>query len=557
VLDGASIGACLLQKNYSTAGTVMFLLSVSALLEDYTRVRTRAALTESLAVKTDKVWLCTESGDVLVPMSELKTDDVIRIRTGSIIPVDGEITEGEASVDESSMTGEPLSAAKSAGDTVFAGTVVDEGSVAVRVRALGSDTKIRRIIELIDNSENLKAGVQSRAENLADRIVPFSFIAFGLTLLISRNVTKAVSVLMVDYSCAIKLSTPISVISAIREAAEHDITVKGGKYLEEFALADTIVFDKTGTLTNAEPKLEKVIPFGNYSEEEVLRNAACIEEHFPHSVARAIVKGAAERGLNHAEEHAEVKYIVAHGIATTLGGKRAVIGSRHFVCDDENIVITDDEQRMIDENSGGCSVVYLAVGESLAGALCISDPPREEAAEAVQMLRKSGIKNICMLTGDSIKAAEYIGRELGITDVNAQVLPEDKHRIVEQMKESGRRVIMVGDGINDAPALAAANVSAAMSDASDIAREAADITLRGAKLTELSVLRELSCDLMERINGNYRFIVSFNTALIVLGLAGVITPSASALLHNASTMAICAKSMTPLLKQEKRSVKTS
>lgn len=355
---------------------------------------------------------------------------------------------------------------------------------------------------------------------------------------------------MVDYSCAIKLSTPISVISAIREAADHDITVKGGKYLEEFALADSIVFDKTGTLTNAEPRLERVIPFGNHTEDDVLKTAACLEEHFPHSVARAIVKGAADRGLNHAEEHTDVQYIVAHGIATTLNGERAIIGSRHFVCDDECVKMTEEQQAEIDEKSDACSVVYLAVGGTLAGVLCISDPPRAEAGEAVDLLKNAGIENIVMLTGDSQKAAEMTAKLLGISVFHSQVLPEDKHRYVEQLKANGKRVIMVGDGINDAPALVAANVSVAMSDASDIAREAADITLRGADLTELATLRKLSEMLMARIHHNYRFIVGFNSALLLLGFAGVITPSASAFLHNASTMAICAKSMKPLLKKD-------
>lgn len=550
VLDGASVAACLVQKNYKTAGTIMFMLSISALLEEYTRARTKAALTDSLAVKTDKVWLVNGDTDVLIPMSELKVGDRIRVRTGSVIPVDGEVTDGEANVNESSMTGEPLSVMKSEGATVFAGTVVDEGSIVIRVRALSGNTKIQKIIQLIDNSENLKAGVQSRAEHLADSIVPFSFLGFGLTLLLTQNITKAVSILMVDYSCAIKLSTPISVISAIREAADHDITVKGGKYLEEFALADSIVFDKTGTLTNAEPVLEKVIPFGSYTEEEVLKTAACLEEHFPHSVARAIVKGAADRGLNHAEEHADVQYIVAHGIATTLHGERAVIGSSHFVSEDESVEITEKQQAEIDEKSGACSVVYLAVGGKLTGALCISDPPRAEAKEAVDLLKNAGIETVVMLTGDSRKAAEVTAKQLGISVFHAQVLPEDKHRYVEQMKANGKRVIMVGDGINDAPALAAANVSVAMSDASDIAREAADITLRGADLTELATLRKLSETLMARINCNYRFIVGFNSALLLLGFAGIITPSVSAFLHNASTMAICAKSMTPLLKKD-------
>lgn len=548
VLDGASVSACLLQRNFKTAGTIMFMLSISSLLEDYTRAKTKAALTDSLAIKADKVWLVQDGTEVLIPMSELQVDDVICVRTGSIIPVDGTVVSGEANINEASMTGEPLSVRKADGATVFAGTVVDEGTIHIRVRALSGNTKIQKIIELIDNSENLKAGVQSRAENLADRIVPFSFLGFGLTLLLTRNITKAVSILMVDYSCAIKLSTPISVISAIREAADYDITVKGGKYLEAFAEADSVVFDKTGTLTNAEPVLERVISFSCYTEDEILKIAACIEEHFPHSVARAIVKGAAERNLNHQEEHAEVQYIVAHGIATTLHGKRAVIGSHHFVSEDEGVSVTAQQQAEIEAKAGGCSVVYLAIGGELSGALCISDPPRAEAKQAIALLKQAGIENIVMLTGDSQKAAEAIAEKLGITKCFAQVLPEDKHRYVEQLKEEGHRVIMVGDGINDAPALAAADVSVAMSDASDIAREAADITLRGADLTELATLRTLSEKLMQRIHRNYRFIIAFNSSLLLFGLLGVIAPTTSAFLHNASTMAICAKSMTPVLK---------
>lgn len=545
VLDGASIGACLAQKNYKTASTVMFLLKISGLLEDYARARTRAALADSLSVKADKVWLVKDETDVLIPMSQLCKGDIIRIRTGSVIPVDGEVADGEAYVNESSMTGEPLAVMRSKGDTVFAGTAVEEGSITVVVREISSDTRISRIIELIDNSENLKARVQGRAEKLADSIVPISFLAFGLALLFTRNITKAVSVLMVDYSCAIKLSTPIAVISAIKEAADMDITVKGGKYLEEFAAADTIVFDKTGTLTNAQPVLERVIPFGKYSVQEALKIAACLEEHFPHSVAKAIVKAAAEQGINHAEEHTEVNYIVAHGISTTLNGERAIIGSRHFVCEDEGIIITSEQQRLIDEKSGSCSVIYLAVGGSLSAVLCISDPPRKDAAELIRSLSDSELENIIMLTGDSVKTAEVIASQLGITEFYAQVLPEQKHSMIESLKAQGRRVIMVGDGINDAPALAAANVSVAVSDASDIAKEAADITLYSG-LSQLVALRRLSVELMERIQKNYRFIVLFNSALLISGFFGIISPSASALLHNASTMAICFRSMTKL-----------
>lgn len=546
VLDGAAIGASMLQKNYDSAGTVMFLLGVSGLLEDYTKARTRAALTGSLAVKVDKVWVVKDGVDTLVDLKDVVPGDLVRVRDGSMIPVDGTVTEGEAYVNESTMTGESKAVLKNAGKTVFAGTILDEGSIVVEVRAVNGNTKIQKIIELIDHSEDLKAGIQSRAEHLADSIVPFSFLGFGLTLLLTQNITKAVSILMVDYSCAIKLSTPIAVISALREAADHNMTVKGGKYLEEFALADTIVFDKTGTLTKAEPKLQKVISFGGRSEEEILRIAACIEEHFPHSMARAIVNGAADRGIDHAEEHADVKYIVAHGIATSLNNERAVIGSKHFVIEDENVEMSEEQQAIIDSEGGAASVIYLGIGGKLAGVLCISDPPREEAAVAIKRLRETGIHNVVMITGDSQKAAARTAEILGIDTFFAQVLPEDKHRYVEEMKAAGKRVIMVGDGINDAPALAAANVSVAMSDASDIARETADVTLRSENLEDLAELRVLSQKLMDRIQTNYRFIVAFNTSLLAGGFFGFLSPTTSAFLHNASTMAICAKSMTKI-----------
>ena len=548
VLDGASVVACLCQRKFKTAATVMFMLRISGLLEEYTHARTKAVLTDSLAIKTDRVWLVTDDGDVLIPIEDLRVDDKIRVQTGKVIPVDGVVADGEATVNESSMTGEPLPVLKREGISVYAGTVI-EVSIVVTVRQLASNTKISKIIELIGNSEELKAGVQSRAEALADRIVPFSFIGFFATLIFTKNITRAVSLLMVDYSCAIKLSTPIAVISAVKEAADNDITIKGGKYLEAFANADTIVFDKTGTLTNAEPVLEKVVAFGDYTEDEVLRISACLEEHFPHSVANAVVIGAEKRGISHSEEHTEVEYVVAHGIATTLHGKRAIIGSKHFVVEDENVTVTKEQQNIIDEKSGSCSVLYLAIGGELSGALCISDPPRKEAKQAIDMLKKQGIKNVVMLTGDSYRAAKATAAMLGITDYKCQVLPEDKHRYVEEMKQNGQKVIMVGDGINDTPALAAANVSVAMNDASDIARETADITIKGSDLRALVRVRKLSKDLMKRINKNYRFIIAFNSALLLSGFMGVIQPSVSAFLHNASTMMICAKSMTPLTKK--------
>ena len=555
VLDGASITSCLLQRNFKTAGTVMFLLSVSGLLEDYTHARTKAVLTDSLAIKTDKVWLVTKDGDVLIPIDDLSIGDNIRVQTGKVIPIDGTVVSGDANVNESSMTGEPLPAHKQEGNSVFAGTVVEEGSLVIKVRELASNTKISKIIDLINDSENLKAGVQSHAERLADRIVPFSFLGFFAVLSFTRNITKAVSLLMVDYSCAIKLSTPIAVISAIKEAADNKITIKGGKYLEAFANADTIVFDKTGTLTNAEPTLEKVISFSEYSEDDILRIAACLEEHFPHSVANAVVIAAAQRGLSHIEEHTQVNYIVAHGISTTLHGKRAVIGSKHFVVEDENVEITQEQQEKINEKSGACSVLYLSVGGELIGVLCISDPPRKEAKKAIELLKSHGIKNVVMLTGDSFKAAKATAEMLGITEYKYQVLPEQKHGYVERLKSDGNKVIMVVDGINDTPALAAADVSVAMSDASDIARETADITITNSEITELVRIRILSELLMRRINKNYRFIIGFNSALMLSGLIGIITPSLLALLHNASTMLICAKSMSPLIDDENDSKK--
>lgn len=547
VLDAASITACLAQRDYKTAGSVMFLLSVSSLLESYTKAKTKAALTDSLMIRTDKLWKVDDDGERQVSMSVLEPGDRIRIQTGSIIPVDGEVTDGQAEVNEASMTGEAVPVSKTQGSSVFAGTVVENGNIVIKIRALSGNTRISQIAELISRSDSLKANLQGKAERLADSIVPYSFMGFLAALILTRNIRRAVSLLMVDYSCAIKLSVPISVISAIKEASDHDMTVKGGKFLEAYASADTIVLDKTGTLTNAEPKLMKVVPFGDYSSDEVLKIAACIEEHFPHSVARAIVNGAKERSITHAEEHTEVIYIVAHGIATRLFGERAVIGSRHFVAEDEGVVIADKQQNIIDEAAKGCSVVYLAIGGRLAGALCISDPPRKEAAEVIKGLKNSGFEHIVMLTGDSRGAAETTAAMLGINEYYYQVLPENKHSYIRKLKEEGKQVVMVGDGINDAPALAEANVSVAMSDASDIARETADITLRSCDLGELIRLRTISSRLMQRIESNYRFILAFNSALMVLGFFGVITPGVSALLHNTSTMLICMKSMTPLL----------
>ena len=549
LLDGAAIGAALSQGMYSDVNSIIFLLKISELLEDYTRKSTKNALAKSLAVQVDKVWRVNGDKKELVHISDIKKDDLVVFRDGGMIAVDGVVESGFATVNESSMTGEPLAAGKKEGSTVYAGTVIEEGSITVRVLSAANDTHISHIIEMIENGENLKASVQTRAERMADRIVPYSLGLAALVYLITGNALKAMSVLMVDYSCAIKIATPISVISSMREASEHGIVIKGGKHLESFAHADTIIFDKTGTLTNACPVVEKVIAFGKYDEDWVLRTAACLEEHFPHSVAKAVVKAAMEKGLNHEEEHAEVEYIVAHGIVTTLYGKRAIIGSEHFVIEDEGVKLSKKNKALIEKESKGYSTIYLAYANRLAGIICISDPPRSEAKEAVGLLRKSGIDHVIMLTGDHESAAKRIAEMTGITEFNAQVLPEDKAKVVREQKDAGHTVIMVGDGINDSPALALADISVAMKDSSDLARDVADITLLSGDLRDMELLRSLSNALFTRIRANYRFIISFNSALILSGLLGILSPSVSSLLHNASTMLISAHSMTPLLKE--------
>lgn len=548
VLDGTAIGASMFSSNMSTASSVMFLLGLSDLLEDYTRQRTKLALSEQLALHVDNVWVETPGGTRQIPFDQVQVGDRILVQTGSVIPFDGTVCGNVAMVNQSTMTGESEPVHKKEGDSVFAGTTVEDGKLLIEVRTLSDGSRLQEIIGLIDQSENLKAGVQSKAEHLADSIVPYSFLGFALTALLTGNMTRAVSVLMVDFSCAIKLSTPISVISAMREAAEHGTAVKGGKYLEAYAAADTIVFDKTGTLTNACPKVTDVVPFGGNTREYVLRTAACLEEHFPHSVAAAVVEAARNEGLNHEEEHAEVEYLVAHGVATTLQGERAIIGSAHFVFEDEGIPLSDADRAIIEEKSNCSSTIFLAIGGKLAGMLVINDPVREEAAEVISGLRSLGITHVCMLTGDAEPAAKRIAGELGIDTYVSQVLPAYKSEFVNNLKEEGHKVIMVGDGVNDTPALAAADVSVAMCGGSDIAREVADVTLCSDTLKELVTLRRLSTALMERINANYRFIVGFNAGLIILGAVGVIPPSTAALLHNGSTMIISGKSMTKLLR---------
>lgn len=549
LLDGTAVSAALLRGMYKEVNSIIFLLKVSGLLEDYTRKRTKNALADSLSFKFDAVWKEADGKQVKVPLSAVKKGDICVFRDGAMIAVDGTVVSGHANVNEASMTGEPLAVLKKEGATVYAGTVVEEGSISVEALGGVNSSRISHIVDLIENGENLKAGVQSRAEKMANSIVPYSLTLSALTYLFTGNVTKALSVLMVDYSCAIKLATPISVISAMREASGHGFVVKGGKHFESFANADTIVFDKTGTLTNACPVVEKVIPFGKYSEDEALKISACLEEHFPHSMAKAVVKAAQLKNLHHEEEHADVKYIVAHGIVTMLHGERAIIGSEHFVAEDEGIEITDAEHRLIEKESAGCSTIYLAIAGKLAAVICISDPPRPETAEAIKLLRKSGVENIVMLTGDHISAAERTAEKLGITQLRAQVLPENKAEVINELKGEGKTVIMVGDGINDSPALAAADVSVAMKDSSDLAREVADITLLTEDLRDLTLVRELSRRMLRRITRNYGIIVAFNTALILLGMGGVITPSVSSILHNGSTMLISAHSMRPLLSE--------
>lgn len=553
VLDAAAVTAAAMQGDFGTASSIMMLLHISELLEDYTRKKARQSLTKSLALHIDNVWTVQEKQDVLMPISGIHVGDLIRVHSGSAIPLDGKVMEGEAIVNEASMTGEPLGVLRKVGHSVYAGTAIEEGTLVIKVRTLADNTRIQNIVSLIDHSEMLKAEVQSKAEKLADSIVPLSFLTSLATLLLTRNVTKAMSVLMVDYSCAIKLSTPICVISAMHEAAKQRILVKGGKYLEVFANAETIVFDKTGTLTQACPRVAKVVPCGGRSRNEVLKIAACLEEHFPHSVAKAIVKQAETENLSHKEEHAEVEYIVAHGISSMLYGERVLIGSAHFIFDDEGTTMPEAEKDMIESETEGYSVVYLAIGGELAGMICVEDPVRTEAQNTLDLLRELGMEHIIMLTGDGEAAAKAACETLGITEYYAQVLPEDKAGIVRSLKEQGRTVIMVGDGINDSPALSSADVSVAMKNGSDIAKEVADIALLSENLDGLITLRHLSKALFKRIGSNYRSILGVNTMLLLLGIGGVLQPSASAFLHNASTMLLSGMSMRPYLSETHRS----
>ena len=551
LLDGAAVIGALSQREFQSASSMMFFLSISDALEDYTVQKAKSTLKDSLALNIDSVWKVDDDGNERqVAAIDIEKGDKIKIHMGDVIPVDGKVIDGECMVNEASMTGEPLAVHKSNGKTVHAGTVIEEGNVIVEVYSMNKETRLNKIVDLIENSEDLKAQTQSKAERLADSIVPYSFLATGLTYLFTRDPKKTLSVLMVDFSCAIKLTTPLSIISAMREASDNRMMVKGGKFLESYANADTIVFDKTGTLTNATPKVVEVIPMSKkYSRDEILRMAACIEEHFAHSIATAIVKQAEEEGLKHEEDHSEVEYIVAHGIATEYDGKRVVIGSRHFLFDDEKIKVTKTQDKKIQKEASEHSVVYLAVDGKIEGLICIDDPVREEAKYVIEELKSLGIENVVMLTGDSESGAKSTAKALGITQYESQVLPEDKSRIVDELKAEGKTVIMVGDGINDSPALAAADVSVSMKHSSDIAREVADISLLSDDLYDLVTLRKLSVGMLDKINRNYHNIVAVNGSLLVLGVLGVIPPSTSSIIHNLSTMLFGLMSTKSVLKE--------
>ncbi len=546
LLDAVAITAAILTGDYKTASSVMFLLGIGDTLEEWTHKRSVDDLARRMSLNIDKVWLLTDSGEVQTDSSDVECGDKVVVRMGNMIPFDGEVDAGEAMVNQASMTGESVAVHKGVGMSVFAGTVVEEGELTIRVTQTEGCGRFDKIVRMIEESEKLKSSLESKAERIADKLVPYTLLASGLTWAFSRNVTKAVSVLMVDYSCALKMAMPISVLSAIKEASEYDITVKGGKFLEAVAEADTIVFDKTGTITKAKPTVVRVVSFNDESEDELLRQAACLEEHFPHSVARAVVDAAFEKGLLHDEMHTNVEYIVAHGIASEIDGQKAVIGSHHFVFEDESVAIPEDKKALFDSLPDEYSHLYFAKNGKLSACILIEDPMRREISNVVKKLREQGFEHIVMMTGDSERTAAKIAEQAGITEYYAEVLPEDKAKYVERAKSEGRRVIMVGDGINDSPALSASDAGIAISDGAEIARQIADITIGSDDLESIVILRNISTLLMERIRFNYRTIVGFNTALIVLGIAGFMPPATSAMLHNGSTVALGLNSMTNL-----------
>ena len=549
VLDALSIGVSVLRGDFSTAGSVMFLLNLGSLLEEWTRKKSLDDLARSMALNVDKVWVRSQGTEVLLPLTKVQPGDEIVVRSGNMVPLDGTVIEGEAMVNQAALTGESMPVRKAKGATVYAGTVVEEGECVFLAKAAGGANRYDKIVAMIEESEKLKSSTENRALELADKLVPWCLAGTVVTYALTRNVTRAISILMVDFSCALKLSMPLAVLSAMRECGTAHITVKGGKYLEALAKADTIVFDKTGTLTRATPQVVDIIPFSNSEKDDVLRLAACLEEHFPHSMANAVVRAAREQGLAHEEMHSEVEYIVAHGIASRVGGERVVIGSYHFVFEDEHCIVPADEQEKFDQMPAEYSHLYMAASGQLVGVICIADPLRPEAASVLRQLHKLGIRNAVMMTGDSYRTAEAIARQVGVDQFFAEVLPEDKANFVQKAKAEGRTVVMIGDGINDSPALSAADIGIAINSGAAIAREIADVTIKADSLEELVTLKTIANALQHRVSSNYRFVLSFNSTLIALGALGILQPAASAMLHNLSTIGISLRSMTNLIQK--------
>ena len=552
VLDATAISVSVFRKDFATADSVMFLLGIGEIIEEWTHKKSVGDLARSMSLNVKKVWLKREDQEILVKSSEVQPGDEIIVHMGNVIPFDGEVSDGEGMVNQASLTGEAMPVRRVSGQSVYAGTVLEEGELQIRVKAVTGSTRYEKIVGMIENSEKLKSSVEGKAEHLADRLVPYTLLGTGVAWLLTRNVTRTLSVLMVDFSCALKLAMPITVLSAIREAGENHITVKGGKFLEAVADADTIVFDKTGTLTKATPTVKDVVVFGEYPKEEALRVAACLEEHFPHSMAKAVVDAAKECNLSHEEMHSKVEYIVAHGISSYINDKKVVIGSSHFVFEDEECTIDPQYQDRYDTLPSEYSHLYLAIEHKLAAVICIEDPLREEAAEMVKSLKAAGITKVVMMTGDSERTAAAIAKRVGVDEYYAEVLPEDKANFVEKEKAEGRKVIMIGDGINDSPALSAADAGIAISDGAEIAREIADITIAADDLREVVTLKLLSNLMLKRIHRNYRSIVGINSGLIALGVTGMSQPTMSALLHNTSTLLISLRSMRNLLPEKEK-----
>ena len=552
VLDATAISVSVFRRDYATAGSVMFLLGIGEIIEEWTHKKSVGDLARSMSLNVNKVWLKRNEQEILVKSSDIEPGDHVVIRMGNVIPFDGEVVTGEGMVNQASLTGESLPVRRSVGQSVFAGTVLEEGEIEVLVKAVSGSTRFEKIVTMIEDSEKLKSSVEGKAEHLADRLVPYTLLGTGAVWLLTRNITKTLSVLMVDFSCALKLAMPITVLSAIREAGENNITVKGGKFLEAVADADTIVFDKTGTLTKATPTVKEIVPFSEYSENDLLRIAACLEEHFPHSMAKAVVDAAKERHLSHEEMHSKVEYVVAHGISSSIDNRKVLIGSSHFIFEDEGCTIPSEYQERYDTLKPEYSHLYLAIEKQLVAVICIEDPLREEAVEMVRDLKKAGIRKVVMMTGDSERTAAAIAKRVGVDEYYAEVLPEDKANFVEKEKSEGRKVIMIGDGINDSPALSAADAGIAISDGAEIAREIADITIAADDLREVVTLKLLANAMMKRIHKNYRNIVGINSGLILLGVTGIVQPTVSALLHNASTLMISLGSMKNLLDENKR-----